>query len=498
MTTLSPLNPLSLVTAASASASAMSAGNATLAAQNQTAISSTTVQLGQTPARSDLDPLTYTNKPESMPPVLERKSNDALTFSLVGNSSSSLLGVRFNGLGAALMQQLSSSGSNFVQSALQFGTDTRPAAEIESALQKQLHAAADNRISLSIKTASGATVELSLSSQENGLGVEARVTNGKLTESEMDALGKLSGGFQKAIDGLAAQPPRLDLNGLMQFDSNVLASLDLRANVKTETGDQQSLNFHVDDTQRTISTNGAAGAINLKVDTSNLQILGSAAQQADAMRSYLQQFDEAKTRGNADASLIAMFKDAFASLNKNYDAVTPKTDTQASNPISLNTADRQVLSGLADFTAAVRQSGQTINPMRPNEVDTFSYDASQRSSIKGSGQKNYAIEQQRKSSLSASYHSSLNGGPLLLTDNPKSQNYFYTLINDNQSSTTNIKYKDGLRVNASTSDSLSQSKRVMKYVMGKLEQDRTEPLHSATTQDLLAQLKAGSQGLSAL
>ena len=490
MTTLSPLDSLSLPAIASASASAIPAVNATPATRAQaTASSSTTVKLGQTPANYGFDPLIYTGKTESSPPLLERKSNDALTFALLGNSSSSMLGVRFNGLGAALMQQLSSSGSDFAQSALQFDADTKPGAEVESLMQKQLHAAADNRISLSIKTANGTMVELTLSSQANGLGIEARVTNGKLSEREMEALGKLSGGFQKAIDGLAAQPPTLDLSGLMEFDSNVLSALDLKANVKTETGDNQSLSFHVDDAQRTISTSGAAGAIDLKVDTKNLQILGSATQQAAAMRDYLQQFDEAKTRGNADASLIAMFKDAFASLNKSYDAVTPKADAEAGNPVSLDAADRKALSGLADFTAGVRQSVQSVNPMRPNETDTFSYDASQRSSIKGRNQKNYVVEQQRKSGLSASYHSSLNGGPLQLTDDKKSQNYFYTQIEDSQSTTANIKYKDGLRVNATLSESLSQSKRVMKYFMGKLEQDRTEPNQTATIQDLLTQLK---------
>ena len=489
MTTLPPLDSLRLPAIVPAPATTATAGNATPAAKDQApATPSTTVTLGQT--RYGQDPLIYTNKPESVPPVLERKSNDALTFSIIGNASSSLLGVRFNGLGAALMQQLSSTGSNFAQSALQFDADTTPAAEIENTLQKQLHAAADNRISLSIKTANGTTVELTLSSQANGLGVEAKVTNGKLTEREMEALGKLSGGFQKAIDGLAALPPTLDLSSLMQFDSNIFSSLDLNANIKTEAGDDQSLSFHVDDAKRTISTSGAAGAIDLKVDTKNLQILGSAGQQAEAMRGYLQQFDEAKARGNADASLIGMFKDAFTSLNKNYDAVIPKDTPEQSKPVTLGAADRSVLSGLADFTASVRQSAQVVNPMRPGETDTFSYDVSQRSSITGSNQKNHTIEQQRKSALSASFHNSLfSGAPLQLTEAASSQNYFYTQIDDSQSSTATIKYKDGLRVNASLTESLSQSKRVMKYVMGKLEKDYTEPSSTSTTKDLQAQLK---------
>ena len=102
------------------------------------------------------------------------------------------------------------------------------AAEIKSE-QTLLHNKADNLISLSIKTASGKTVTFSLSSQTDGLGVQATVDGGTLSDEELKAVGKLGSAFQSAVDGLTATPPKLDLSQLTQFDSTLLASVDLSA-----------------------------------------------------------------------------------------------------------------------------------------------------------------------------------------------------------------------------------------------------------------------------
>ena len=96
MTTLSSLGSLRLPAIVPAPVITSTAGNATPVIKDQApAASLTTVTLGQTTYGQN--PLTYTNKPESVPPVLERKSNDALTFSLLGNASSSSLGVAIDG-----------------------------------------------------------------------------------------------------------------------------------------------------------------------------------------------------------------------------------------------------------------------------------------------------------------------------------------------------------------------------------------------------------------
>ncbi|SFB03392.1 hypothetical protein SAMN03159488_01573 [Pseudomonas sp. NFIX10] len=96
------------------------------------------------------------------------------------------------------------------------------AAEIKSE-QTLLHNKVDNLISLGIKTASGKTVTFSLTSQDDGLGVQATMDGGPLSEDELKAIGVLGSAFQAAVDWLTAEPPKLDLSKLTQFDSSVLA-----------------------------------------------------------------------------------------------------------------------------------------------------------------------------------------------------------------------------------------------------------------------------------
>ena len=160
-----------------------------------------------------------------------------------------------------------------------------------------LHSKAENQVSLSIKTASGKTVTFSLSSQKDGLGVQATVEGGDLSADELKAVGQLGSAFQASVDGLTAVPPKLDLSQLTQFDSKVLASVDLNAKVKSQGGEDLTLAFHADSQSRTTRMSGPAGSIDLAVDLKNAAILGDAKQQANALKTYLAQFDRVeKTR----------------------------------------------------------------------------------------------------------------------------------------------------------------------------------------------------------
>ncbi|MCT7000071.1 hypothetical protein M1739_26150, partial [Salmonella enterica subsp. enterica serovar Abaetetuba] len=68
----------------------------------------------------------------------------------------------------------------------------------------------------------------------------------------------------------------------------------------------------------TTRMSGPAGSIDLAVDLKNAAILGDAKQQANALKTYLAQFDRVEKRGSANADLMAMFKDAFSVMNSNY------------------------------------------------------------------------------------------------------------------------------------------------------------------------------------
>jgi hypothetical protein len=330
------------------------------------------------------------------------------------------------------------------------------------------------------------TVRISLGSQDDGLAVKLEVSGGELSDAERDALVKLAGAFQGAIDGLAAKPPTLALSGLMQFDPAVLASVDFHASVMLDATRTQTVDFHADSQRRTVSATGPAGTVKVDVDLSTPAILGNARQQAQAIDRYLQQFDVASTRGKGDAALMAMFKDAFAQMHQSDGATASGagTDLSVRSPL-LNDADHSMLSGLADFSASIVQTAQSTNPMHPEELDTFSYKASQSTTVMGSEPQDRSVKQQQQSHLSASYHKALSPElSLVLTMAKESQFYDYTQIEDDAQSSADIAYRDGVVAKASITQSASQSARVQKYMMGVLQSDTTTGAEASRTWDV--------------
>lgn len=124
-----------------------------------------------------------------------------------------------------------------------------------------MHGNGEDKVTLGITTRSGVEVKLSLDSQDDGLAVRMS-TSGELSEAEAGALGGLAQAFQEAIDGMAQGQPKISLSGLMQFDQNVLASVNLHAEVKVRTEPQstQTLDFQADSAQRKVSFKGVAGS----------------------------------------------------------------------------------------------------------------------------------------------------------------------------------------------------------------------------------------------
>jgi hypothetical protein len=491
-TTLTPLSgPDTTALLRAASLATTPPGNSPVQAADGSA--STTVTLGQAAAASGAQTYAPPIRPAAPAPVWERRSNDAISSLMADNYSYTSLAGRFQGLGAALLDRFATEKGGFSQSVMQTAAGAAPdavASALKVAMQSQLHAKADNHISLDIKTASGASVRLSLSSQDDGLAVQVEVTGGELSDAELGALQKLSGSFQKALDGLGAKSPRLDLAGLMQFDPTVLSSVDFHANVKVGRSDTQTVDLHVDSDLRTLSANGPLGAVKISVDTSNPEILGNARQQAQSLNRYLQQFDAASRRGKGDDALMAMFKDAFTEMNS-YAAAGPLSGRAARGVSMLNDADHSMLSGLADFSASIIQPSKASNPMRSKELDTFSYQASQSTSVTGKDPRDRSVKQEQQSHLSASYHESLSPDlSLLLSTAKQSQFYYYKQIKDDARTSTDIAYEDGALAKASVSQSASQSTRVQKYEMARLMEDRTIPSEASRTLDFVKLLNS--------
>lgn len=415
----------------------------------------------------------------------ENSSQDAVTKIINTRFNSISTASRYSGLGAALVAQFTQGGgAGISQSVLNTTADRAGDASALKTDQAVLHNEAENQVNLSIKTASGKTVTFSLSSQKDGLGVQATVEGGDLTADELKAVGQLGSAFQASVDGLTAVPPKLDLSQLTQFDSKVLASVDLNAKVTSQGSDDLTLAFHADSQSRTTRMSGPAGSIDLAVDLKNPAILGDAKQQANALKTYLAQFDRVEKRGSANADLMAMFKDAFSAMNSNY------PQSAAVDALSNNPSDKGLLTGLADFKASIKQAVDSSNSMRPSEVDSFSYNVSQKTQVNGRSSADRSVTQNQQSVLSASFHKGLDGGkPPVFDGSRESQNYLYVQVQDRASSTASFAYKDSQLTRASVTQAASQNTHTQKYVMANLVEDTVVPKDGSSKRDYLALLE---------
>ncbi|NHZ43921.1 hypothetical protein [Massilia aquatica] len=420
----------------------------------------------------------------------EAAAQDGVSALMAANVGARSAAGRFSGLGAALLSQFRGEAGNMSQS-VQLAPSAAPASPYGvAAAPPSLHGQGNDKIALSITTKSGVELTLALDNTDNGLAVRMN-SSAELSDAERSALAGLAAGFQEAIDGMTQEPPSVRLQGLTQFNSTVLASVDLRATIKLASDPEatQSLAFHADGAQRKVSLSGPSGTASVSVDTGNLAGLGSPEQQARALASHLKQFDQAAVRGRADAGLMSMFKEAFTGLNSNVGAAQPRNGAGAGGKWELAAGDRAALSGLADFSASLSQASNAINPMRPSEQDSFAYEVSQSTDVGGRSQGERTISQQQKSELNASFHTpSTPGATLRLDYDEQSQNYDYHQIKDAASSEMNLAYSDGHLVKATLSQSASQSARVMSYAMGKLVSDSVTPGQQALQRDLLAAL----------
>jgi hypothetical protein len=415
----------------------------------------------------------------------ESDSYDAVTKAINTNFYALPRGTGFSGLGATLIEQFAKSGTDISQSALTTTSSKTQSPDELKIQQALLHSKADNLVSLTVKTASGKTVTFSLASQSGGLAAQAKVDGGTLSAAELKEIAKLGEAFQGAIDGLAAQPPKLELSKLTQFDSSVLSSVDLSGKLKVRNAEDLTLAFHADSQSRTTRMSGPAGEVNLSVDLKNAGIIGNAKQQAIALKSYLAQFDKAQARGKADADLMAMFKDAFTAMNSNY-----PQGVKAPAALTRSAADQGLLTGLADFKASIRQTATSPNPSRLTETDTFAYEVSQKTRVGGNDLSNRTVDQVQQSNLKASFHLALNSGkPPSFDTQRESQNYLYVQVDDKASSAANITYKDGLLTNASVDQSASQNTRTQRYEMGILVKDSVAPNQASSHRDYLVLLE---------
>ncbi|WP_237772759.1 hypothetical protein [Pseudomonas putida] len=416
--------------------------------------------------------------------VWEAPGVDKLSQYMAAAIQSGSTSARFQGLGAALMAQLAANGgATIAQSGLLVNDASAPNPLILGLQQSGLREYASNSITFSLTTASGATVTLGLYSSEQGLAVNAQVQGGTLNAKELDGLAALAGSFQSAINGLTQEPPSLQLGALVKLDPTLFTGLQLDAQLVTSSGEPQTFELRLDDQTRSLKLQGPSGEVKMSFDTQGGELLGSQAMRQAALANYLNQFDAAQQRGHGDKQLMGLFKDAFSQLN----SVDDNHTRPANSAVALNKNSRLLLSGLADFNASISQPTKQPNPLKPEEADGFSYQASQSTRI--DTDPNLRVEQQQQANLRAAWHEGLNPGmDLQLTRDNESQNYRYHEVNDQSNSTTRLGWRKGVMTDASVSQQATQKERVRTYQKGIETSDLNNKTSSSKDRDLLGVL----------
>jgi len=400
-------------------------------------------------------------------------SRDAVTFQMLDSYTAALtMTGRFSGVGSALLDRLKTTGSDFSQSVSTTG------GVVPSSPQGP-----EGEIGLTVKTKSGVTVDIEIDTGGGSLSASIK-SSGKLSDSERSAVAQLADGFQQAIDGFSARPPKLDLSGLARFDASALASVNFQYYVTSDGSANISASYLQSSATRSLNIKSAEGAIGVSVDTNNSALRGTISQRAASVASYLKQFDQANSDGHGNAALMSMFEDGFAQMNEDYGTPSGQVLPGAAYAPALQQADQAMLTGLGDFSASITDATTSPNPMRPSEVDSFSYQVSQSTKLAGSPLDGQTTQYQQ-SRLSASYHQ----GEPVLTSSRSSQNYDYVQIDDSTACTVQMATERGALRDASLNQSSDQKTRDSKYEEGELISDVTTPEERSQSSDLLALLK---------
>lgn len=190
----------------------------------------------------------------------EQESSDKLGMAMMNSIQSLSNGGRFQNIGSALLEQLAGNGGKAVsQSIMTIAGGEQPDA---AALQLQLanlRSHPTNGVTFSLTTASGATVNLSLASNAQGLAVSAEVLGGELSDDELKGLAAMADDFQSAINGLTQVPPRLQLGNLVKFDTTLFSGLQLNAKLDVN-GEPQTFDLNVNEQSRNLTLDGPSGA----------------------------------------------------------------------------------------------------------------------------------------------------------------------------------------------------------------------------------------------
>jgi len=405
-----------------------------------------------------------------------------------------------DGLGEKLLGRFGTTQTDFQQTVAQYPAvgDSGKLNDV-GALQQAKYA--QNSVNLTLRTVSGKQIDITIgyggdgSSSAKGLSVEVH-TQGQLSAEEQAAVKKLSAGFEtalKSIGNVASTTSTqnfaatVDLSGLVDFDTKVLSSVDLKFSSSAQSSSLKSLAFHADIKSRSFSMSGAVGNLSMAVDLSKPEIWGSEDQRKQSISRYLDQFDSANQRAHSDGKLMAQFKSVFSQLQSAYPANAGALMSQ-SRTETPNAREVSLLSGLADFQA---QMGGDFDDSSTNKVVTMTghmdYRVTQQTEIRGENRdKAFSLGQQKNTRLTSNYVSSRMGA-MLDTGNG---NYDIFHISDESSSSILIEYVNGKLKSATITTEQRQYMEYIKLVDHKETERKETPRSDASVLDVAGQLQA--------
>jgi hypothetical protein len=344
------------------------------------------------------------------------------------------------------------------------------------------------KVELTIRTRSGQTVEVTITSSDGkggnakGLQVEVR-SSGKLSSVEKDALAGLADGFEKVLQGLGqAKKPELDLSDLLGYDTSVLEGIDLRVS-STRKGDAfRSFELHADASHRSIAMRSDAGQLAIDVDLTTPTGTAAQAQQQDAIRAYLAQFDAAAQRSHSDADMVALFESAF--VQAHAPASPSAAPVKAASEADLvDTQAQPLLTGLNDFKASFsgdfeHSDGHAYTTEAGHAQFQIAQDTVvQRNEASG----RTSIEQTQSAQLDSVYERARNGGRLDIA----SGNYDIYHVKDSSVSTTSISAQKGRITSAVNQVAVQHLLTYQKVVNDRVVDTRATPLATSLSRNLI-------------
>lgn len=322
-------------------------------------------------------------------------AGDAISRQMARNefrSTERTLASQWNGLGSALLSLASAPSTsplNYRQTLLSAADPTQPLKEQFDRLQKGA-----TTVTLQIKTRSGQTVDLQIAvnrqpgtlGEGSSQGLQVSVSStGPLSETERRALAALSQGLEDTLAGLGdADAPEIDLSGLLAYDRSAFSQLNLDIQNPTASAALGSFALHLGDGGSSLSYQGAAGKMDLRLDATPPFQTGSAQQRQAAIAQQLQLIDAAADRSHADEKLVALFKSSFSQLHGAAPTAAGDTPVGETSAVDAGLVEKvqPLLSGLVDFEASF--SGDFSRDNRwgnVNEQGQAQYAISQRTTV---------------------------------------------------------------------------------------------------------------------